>query len=144
VIAVRRSSEPEAARARAELGSKCPIEVGDIAEAAVQGDVYHLSGFRRQSPRGFTQAGSQHVLVRRTSGQPFERPQEMIRAQPRAPCKRVERQTSVQVTLDPSYRARDASFRIQWQVANSAGRPRGKLHRADREYQSQLAPRHLR
>ena len=74
-------SRSQSARTSAELGSKRAIEVRDVAEAAVEGDIEHLLRLGKQSRGRVAQARAAHVLMWGDASDSPERPQEVIRAE---------------------------------------------------------------
>ena len=68
-----------------------PIEVGDVAEAAVERDIEHLPGLGQQPCGRFTQARASHILMRRETGETFKRTKEIVRAETRFFRQRTER-----------------------------------------------------
>src|SRR5918998_6197586 len=69
---VDRTARAMSLRAYSKLGTKRAIEVGYIAEPAVEGDVDDLRPRSRQLHRGLTQPRPAHILMRRQTGHPLE------------------------------------------------------------------------
>jgi len=69
------------AGAPAEFGAERPIEVGNIAEAAIQSDIENIGGLGGNPDCRLPQAGAEHILVRRDAGERLESSQKMIRAE---------------------------------------------------------------
>ncbi len=65
----------------AELGAKGAVEVGDVAEAAIEGDVEDFGGFGGEAQGGFAKAGAEDVLVGRDAGEAMEGAEEMVGAE---------------------------------------------------------------
>jgi len=99
---------------------------------------------RPRAASRFTQARAQHVLVRRHTSDPFERPQEMVRAEAGLSRKRSERQSCSLVPLDcpdDSGHPCDGIRRRRARIGPSA---RAKSHRTCRQSDAELFPRHIR
>ena len=108
-----RSCHSKCTWARAELGSECPIEVGDITEATVQRDVQHLALFAHQSCSGLAQAGTSNVLMWGEAGHTLEETQEVIRAQVGLSRQGAQGEGFVGMTIDRSHGAADTCFGIR-------------------------------
>src|SRR5215510_9652837 len=103
---LRRGELPAiSSRADAEFGAECAIEVGDIAEAAVEGHIQNLCPSIHQSYSGLTQACPQNELVRRKAGQVFESAKKVIRAKACLTRQACQGEPGVGITLDRAQRS---------------------------------------
>src|SRR5262245_1269485 len=83
------TAQPVGAWADSELAAERAVEVRQIAEAAIEGDVEDPGRLRCQPHGRLAQPRPQNVLVRRHTGQALEGAEEVERAQPH-----LSRQTS--------------------------------------------------
>src|SRR5205085_7605873 len=76
---------PVGARAHPEFRAEGAVEVRQVPEPALQGEVQHLPRLRGQAHRGLAQAGAKDVLMWRHARDPLEGAEEVIRAEARLP-----------------------------------------------------------
>ena len=92
--------EAEGARAEAELGAEGVIEIRNVAETGVEGDVEHFVLRRCKAHGGFTQTRATNVLMGRQTGDSSKSAKEMVRAETRFSGENVDAKGAVRIVLD--------------------------------------------
>src|ERR1044071_5240955 len=111
----RASCSPVGAGTHAKFGAERPIEVGDVAKAGIERDIDDLSGLRNESRRRVAQPRTEHVLVRRYTGQPLECAEEVVGTETAFLRQVAECELRVWVAIDLPHRPRNTRFRVPGQ-----------------------------
>lgn len=99
------------AGAEAKFGAEGVVEVGDITEAGVEGNIEHARGIEQEARGGAAQPGAENVLVRRKTNQLAEHAEEMIAAEFRFAGEGAEFVLRFGMIINHAGDARHARFR---------------------------------
>ena len=135
---------PVGARADAEFRAERAVEVRHVAEAAVECDLQDFPRSCREPHGGFAQPRSQHVLVWRYAGQPFERAKKVVRAEAGFAREASQCQCGIGIALDAAYDPRHSRGGARRRPAQIQRRGVRELDRADAELDAQLFPSDVR
>jgi len=100
----------EGSRVRAELGLKRMVEIGNVPETGIKGNLQHLCRFQRQTCSGATEAQATQISVWRESGELLEDAKEMVATEPRLSGKRAEFVVQLRTGFHEANNAGDPCF----------------------------------
>jgi hypothetical protein len=95
------------ARTQSELGAEGAVEIRDLAEAAVEGDIENPRGLGGEPKCGAAQAGAHKKLMGRHTGQRLEGAQEMVGTEPGLAGKAGKGKRSIRLPLDRTQGTRE-------------------------------------